>query len=569
MNEKELEMLELLEGGRKRIGEIAAALGIGKSYASMLADSLEKASLARKSRDGKSVFVEIPGNPKAILFRKLLRNYNCKVIFRGGREDQLILLLEPVTTHEVASRSGISTKSAYNILNDLRSAGVALEKDGKHFIDPGKGDVLEYVRMLKWEKAQAGAEGAAEVVWRGGNEMLKKAPLGEKASGSMTAFSAFSGKGVAIMPKEQYLYSPAKSLSLEEILVHSLVFSATKQDMVLATIFYLKTKAKLGMEETRRLAHHFGASDKLFDMLAYLDKRPVRQGELFLPWGEFKEKAAIYGISVRESFGLGVISKTLEEIGSGLGKRTSVYLIGGGNMMLRGMKTATKDIDFVLEGRAEFETLRDALREIGFERKTRIERTYMDMAPSLVVERDKMRIDIFTKTVCNALRLTREMERHAETKAIGNMELGLLSLEDIFLFKSITDREGDLEDCRIIAERGMDWRRILESVLQQEKATGRYFSFSVLDTLHALEERYGIKAPILKKLDSHCLEVALLISLKAQKGIKEMKAEIEVPEHQIMNKLRKMEKEGKIRVSRKGKLNMYEAVHKIRGAVIR
>jgi len=155
MNEKELEMLELLEGGRKRIGEIAAALGIGKSYASMLADSLEKASLARKSRDGKSVFVEIPGNPKAILFRKLLRNYNCKVIFRGGREDQLILLLEPVTTHEVASRSGISTKSAYNILNDLRSAGVALEKDGKHFIDPGKGDVLEYVRMLKWEKAQA------------------------------------------------------------------------------------------------------------------------------------------------------------------------------------------------------------------------------------------------------------------------------------------------------------------------------------------------------------------------------------------------------------------------------
>ena len=283
------------------------------------------------------------------------------------------------------------------------------------------------------------------------------------------------------------------------------------------------------------------------------------------------KKASLYGITIRENFGEDSIKKILYEIGENLGTRVRVCLIGGGNMMLRGLKTATKDLDFVLESTKEFEILKNTLQRMGFERKTKIEKAYEDMRPSLILEREKFRIDVFTKTVCNAFILTKGMREDSETRKMGNLDLELVSLEDVFLFKSITDREGDLEDCRIISERGLEWKRILKSVFKQEKLTGRYFSFSVVDTLHALQERYGIKTPIFKKLDSHCLEIALLLSLREPKTVRELRKELDSPDYQILNKLRKLERGKKIRVSRKGKEkpNKYMAVTKIKGIIAR
>jgi len=60
-------------------------------------------------------------------------------------------------------------------------------------------------------------------------------------------------------------------------------------------------------------------------------------------------------------------------------------------------------------------------------------------------------------------------------------------------------------------------------------------------------------------LSSYCLERSLLLSLEEEKTINELKKEVDFPSHQIYNKLRKLEKEGKIEVDRKGKLNKYRA----------
>jgi hypothetical protein len=134
----------------------------------------------------------------------------------------------------------------------------------------------------------------------------------------------------------------------------------------------------------------------------------------------------------------------------------------------------------------------------------------------------------------------------------------LLSLTDIFVFKSITEREGDLEDVALIAQQAdLDWEGIFEEIKTQEDRTDRFFSFAVLDTIDVLEERYDIVAPITDRLVSYCLENALLVSLEEPKTIEDLREELDFPDHRIYNKLRQLEDDGLITVDRSGRLNRY------------
>jgi hypothetical protein len=150
------------------------------------------------------------------------------------------------------------------------------------------------------------------------------------------------------------------------------------------------------------------------------------------------------------------------------------------------------------------------------------------------------------------------IERCDQSFEYGNLHVHLLSLTDIFVFKSITEREGDLEDVALIAQQAdLDWEGIFEEIKTQEDRTGRFFSFAVLDTIDVLEERYDIVAPITDRLVSYCLENALLVSLEEPKTIEDLREELDFPDHRIYNKLRQLEDDGLITVDRSGRLNRY------------
>lgn len=60
----------------------------------------------------------------------------------------------------------------------------------------------------------------------------------------------------------------------------------------------------------------------------------------------------------------------------------------------------------------------------------------------------------------------------------------LLSVTDVFLFESITERDGDLEDGAGFARGStVDWDRLLEELEPQKDEAGRSYSFAVLDTI--------------------------------------------------------------------------------------
>jgi len=81
---------------------------------------------------------------------------------------------------------------------------------------------------------------------------------------------------------------------------------------------------------------------------------------------------------------------------------------------------------------------------------------------------DGFQCDVFYRQVCQGLVLTPRILGRAERYGrFGNLSISLMSPEDLFLFKSITERELDLDDMRILVESGVNWDVIFHECQKQ------------------------------------------------------------------------------------------------------
>jgi hypothetical protein len=126
-----------------------------------------------------------------------------------------------------------------------------------------------------------------------------------------------------------------------------------------------------------------------------------------------------------------------------------------------------------VDSEAEFGMMQDALRKAGFKFTLPTE-GYERLALSQILIRDDFRVDLFCKKVCGRFSLSENMKRRSGSDNIQtkNIELAVCSPEDIFLFKTMTDREGDLDDCSVIVKNKADfeWAAILNEAQEQSKA---------------------------------------------------------------------------------------------------
>jgi len=78
----------------------------------------------------------------------------------------------------------------------------------------------------------------------------------------------------------------------------------------------------------------------------------------------------------------------------------------------------------------------------------------------------------------------------------------LCSSEDVFLLKTFTDREGDIDDCIALAKMGMDWEAILDEIKRQIKISGKEIWITWIgERLDILEER-GLPIPIMADVNN-------------------------------------------------------------------
>jgi len=195
------------------------------------------------------------------------------------------------------------------------------------------------------------------------------------------------------------------------------------------------------------------------------------------------------------------IKELFKEINDNLESKIEIFIIGGAVLLYHSLKPSTKDIDIVIESKTKFIEFEKALKKAGFKTKeTSIE--YKNLNLNYIFEKEDFQIDLFHKKVCSKFYLSPHMEKRAEKIInLSNISVFLCSKEDIFLFKTMTDREGDLDDCISLSTSGLNWDTIYNELLFQIKESGKDIWITwVGERLNLLEER-GLNIPILSKVN--------------------------------------------------------------------
>lgn len=253
------------------------------------------------------------------------------------------------------------------------------------------------------------------------------------------------------------------------------------------------------------------------------------------------------------------IDLELANLATKISKETTLFMIGGLALIQYGLKAATKDIDIVVGHEEELHRLINSLEQLGYRSLDNgvISKAYKEMETARILENsDGFRWDIFYRQICGALILTREMARRAKNFYKEKfLTIKIVSKEDIFLFKGITERETDLNDMRLLAETGLDWAVIKEECRIQSELTGRLWENALLGNLQELRSKYRIKSPIEKVLEKiveeKLMENAIVRAVvKGNFTMKMVSKEINVPVRIVSESVIKMEKKGILKIEK-------------------
>jgi len=192
-----------------------------------------------------------------------------------------------------------------------------------------------------------------------------------------------------------------------------------------------------------------------------------------------------------------VLIPLLENISVHLEAETTVYLIGGLAMVLHGYKAITFDVDIIFDKDDDIKRFMTAAEKAGMKTISDKSAEYVQLGPRYILEnKDEIRLDIFYRQVCNGLILSEDMKQRAQKKIeMNNLIVYAMCGEDIFLFKSITMRDHDLEDMFSIAQTELDWNTIELEIRKQPKSK-EWFS-RVRDRLIELYDEYGVESPFI------------------------------------------------------------------------
>jgi len=194
-------------------------------------------------------------------------------------------------------------------------------------------------------------------------------------------------------------------------------------------------------------------------------------------------------------------NKLFTEIDATLQEKVHFYVIGGAVMLYHNLKVATKDIDIVVDTLEEFKAIEHALKEIGFESKVPTSEYKKFDINQIFVHAD-YRIDLFQRTVCKGFSLSKNMMNRADTiSKLNNLTISLCSTTDIFMFKTLTERPGDIDDCLSLATKDIDWDNMLQEIKEQITISGQQVWITHIGERLDLLEDKDLVIPIMKQVD--------------------------------------------------------------------
>lgn len=269
------------------------------------------------------------------------------------------------------------------------------------------------------------------------------------------------------------------------------------------------------------------------------------------------------------TLGEGAIREQFHELADLLDRESTVYLIGGGALTLQELKNATKDIDLIVQKKTELDRLREALESAGYSLPDDLEEEYDQLEAAFILENGTRRFDVFHRQVAGVLVLSEEMTKRSQHLFDdGPLSVRIVSLNDIFLFKSVANRDDDVDDMIVLAQAGMDEDIIMDEVANQlafvekdhfigamkhklDRLAERDFSFDIHGRVEQLYERTKDAEQVVQSIKS-LRQTEYDDDLYM--GVPEMRVKSQVGEEKAMSGIEWLEKTDRINREQDGSL---------------
>lgn len=93
------------------------------------------------------------------------------------------------------------------------------------------------------------------------------------------------------------------------------------------------------------------------------------------------------------------------------------------------------------------------------------------------------------------------VKRARECLILERLAVYFCSNEDVFLFKNMTERSGDIEDCISLAKRGVEWKIILDEPKNQIILSGQNVWITWVGERLGILADEGLYIPILEEVE--------------------------------------------------------------------
>jgi len=445
-----------------------------------------------------------------------------------GRFDVLSAVLgRGLSVADLARLTRFSVSSVRGHLRTLAAVGAVAKSKREYRINQEFRRLMDFLSAYwrtKNSRLANEVSGQAIIPWQRGPEFIARVPADAVPPKNWrpTGITALRDAGVDLITEfAEYFASPYVKLEPEHVPVHLLLSHPNDARYAAYALLYLE-KMRLAEPRVREAASYHGAIDVINALFRFRSTHAPVEGFSLPSWEEFAKLASEYGVRIVANFTADDLRARFKEIGGHLRAPVAVYLIGGGAMAFRGLKDATKDVDLIVTTPAQFGHLAKALTALGF--KAVVGSPVPVVGASAIFADDRgFRLDVFCQSVLRGLVFTKAMQQRSEKLVnFGKLQLFLVSNEDIFLFKSITERPRDLDDMTSLARTNLNWETIYREAEEQSKISGTIWPAFLLVKLEELEDTKGIAAPGLARLRKLAEKFMLewLVAQKLERGLR-------------------------------------------------
>lgn len=262
---------------------LAASLAMSKSFASRIVGSLVKKGFVELFRQGKKKTAKISPAQHAVMLKELIvtnQHVALEEVLQGAGVQVLTgLLYASASVEEISRISSSPEVTARLVLTRMRDRGLVTRQPAGVYsiVLPRLEDFVESYARFAVEAKRTGIHGS--LIVRGASGLIRTSDASVPEFMVPTGLSSFGAYGIKLVQtdfKDHYynVLKPVKKLSLEDVLVHSLVrltLVSSSREVSYALLVIAKNRKKLNTKRFLETARDYGVENGAKECIEFVD----------------------------------------------------------------------------------------------------------------------------------------------------------------------------------------------------------------------------------------------------------------------------------------------------------